>query len=230
MTMTSSPPMRTSPTVTTVLSGLKVRLASLYGSEIRTTSCTPSSISISPASGCPCPTAPSTVRVTPVDRWTSMPISTRRATTLLDLRFGRPLFHHDNHDVPPSERSQIDPAAADSSSASRSRRPSLAVHDPALEPARFVDDPLEQPGDRVGAERALGRRPRGRASARPSRDRADRSRCPVPSSAGRSRRRSAPARSAGAPALRPRDRCPAADRRECSWSVMSARSTHALFS
>ena len=36
MTITSSPPMRTSPTVTTVLSGLKVRLASLYGSEMRT--------------------------------------------------------------------------------------------------------------------------------------------------------------------------------------------------
>ena len=33
MTMTSSPPIRTSPTVTTVSSGLKVRLASLYGSR-----------------------------------------------------------------------------------------------------------------------------------------------------------------------------------------------------
>ena len=81
MTITSSPPIRTSPTVTTVSSGLKVRLASLYGSEIRTTSCTPSSSSISPASGRPCPTAPSTVRVTPVERCTSMPISTSRATT-----------------------------------------------------------------------------------------------------------------------------------------------------
>ena len=79
--MTSSPPIRTSPTVTTVSSGLNVRLASLYGSEMRTTSCTPSSISISPGSGCPCPTAPSTVRVTPVERCTSIPISTSRATT-----------------------------------------------------------------------------------------------------------------------------------------------------
>ena len=42
MTMTSSPPMRTSPMLTTVPSGLNVRLASLYGSEIRSTSCTPS--------------------------------------------------------------------------------------------------------------------------------------------------------------------------------------------
>ncbi len=81
MTITSSPPIRTSPTVTTVSSGLKVRLASLYGSEMRSTSCTPSSISISAVSGCPCPTAPSTVRVTPVDRCTSIPISTSRATT-----------------------------------------------------------------------------------------------------------------------------------------------------
>jgi hypothetical protein len=81
MTITSSPPMRTSPMVTTVPSGLKVRLASLYGEEIRSTSWTPSSISIRPVSGCPWPTAPSTVRSTPVDRCTSMPISIRRATT-----------------------------------------------------------------------------------------------------------------------------------------------------
>ena len=38
MTITSSPPIRTSPTMITVLSGLNVRLASLYGSEMRTTS------------------------------------------------------------------------------------------------------------------------------------------------------------------------------------------------
>ena len=38
MTITSSPPIRMSPTVTTVSSDLKVRLASLYGEEMRTTS------------------------------------------------------------------------------------------------------------------------------------------------------------------------------------------------
>jgi len=38
MTITSSPPMRTSPTDTTVGSALNVRLASLYGDEMRTTS------------------------------------------------------------------------------------------------------------------------------------------------------------------------------------------------
>src|SRR5690349_7520623 len=50
---------------------------------MRTTSCTPSIISISPGSGRFCPTTPSTVRETPVERWTSMPRSTSRATPLL---------------------------------------------------------------------------------------------------------------------------------------------------
>ena len=42
ITTTSSPPMRTSPSVITVPLGRKARLASLYGSEMWTTSCTPS--------------------------------------------------------------------------------------------------------------------------------------------------------------------------------------------
>ena len=81
MTMTSSPPMRTSPLANTVSSGLKVRLASLYGSLMRSTSCTPSSISISRGSTLPLPTTPSTVRDAPVERCTSMPSSTRWAMT-----------------------------------------------------------------------------------------------------------------------------------------------------
>src|SRR5574338_731618 len=82
MTITSSPPIRRSSITTTVLSGLNVRLASLYGSVIRKTSCTPSSTSINrgSASRCP-PTAPSTVRSAPVERCTSKPISTRCAIT-----------------------------------------------------------------------------------------------------------------------------------------------------
>ena len=69
MTTTSSPPMRTSPIVMIVFSGLKVRLASLYGSVIRSTSCTPSSTCTSAGSKARFPpTAPMTVRSAPVDR------------------------------------------------------------------------------------------------------------------------------------------------------------------
>ena len=81
MTMTSSPPMRTSPIAKTVSSGLNVRLASLYGSLIRSTSWTPSSNSTSRGSTLPLPTTPSTVREAPDDRCTSMPSSTRWAIT-----------------------------------------------------------------------------------------------------------------------------------------------------
>ncbi len=82
MTITSSPPMRTSPTLTTVFSGLKVRPASLYGSVIRTTSWTPSNTSRSRVSNWRLPpTAPSTVRSAPVDRCTSNPICVNCAIT-----------------------------------------------------------------------------------------------------------------------------------------------------
>ena len=81
ITMTSSPPMRTSSMVTTVPSGLNVRLASLYGSVIRRTSCTPSMTSINAGSTLCAPTTPRTDRFTPVERCTSMPCSTRLATT-----------------------------------------------------------------------------------------------------------------------------------------------------
>ena len=96
--MTSSPPMRTSSIVTTVPSGLNVRLASLYGSVIRSTSCTPSMTRINAGSTLCAPTTPRTVRLTPVERCTSMPCSTRLRDDLFDLRLGRPLFHHNYHD------------------------------------------------------------------------------------------------------------------------------------
>src|SRR6185295_7076342 len=164
MTITSSPPIRTSPTVMTVGSCLNVRLASLYGSVIRSTSWTPSSSSISALSGCPCPTAPSTVRVTPVDRCTSMPISTRRATTCsiwasvarssitttmasVSEKGAVPLFHS-------LLRKR---GTAPFSARLRFRGFVLAVNQSPLQPPRLVDDPLEQPRDRVGAERAFGR-------------------------------------------------------------------------
>src|SRR5258705_47762 len=81
MTITSSPPIRTSPTLTTVSSGLNVRLARLYGSVMRSTSWTPSRMPINSGSILCAPTTPRTVRVTPDDRWTSMPSSIRRAMT-----------------------------------------------------------------------------------------------------------------------------------------------------
>ena len=84
--------------VMTVFSGLKLRLASLYGSVIRWTSWTPSSTSSSAVSNCAMPpTAPSTVRSAPVDRWTSKPISDELGDDVLHLRVARPFPHYDNH-------------------------------------------------------------------------------------------------------------------------------------
>src|SRR6478752_3094331 len=147
MTTTSSPPMRTSPTTTTVGSDLNVRLASLYGEEIRTTSWTPSIISMSAASGRPCPTAPRTVLVTPVDLWTSIPISTRRFTTCSIWLSVAP--------------SCITTTMTCCSLFLQCRRHlaalvGFAVDHAPFQPARLVDDALEQPRDGVGPERPLG--------------------------------------------------------------------------
>src|SRR5262249_6781086 len=95
-----------------------------------------------PASGRPEPTAPSTVRVTPVDRWTSIPISTRRATTFSICSS--------------VARSCITTTIAPAASTIRVMllRPRiLTVHEAALEPPRLVDDPFEEPRDRVRSER-----------------------------------------------------------------------------
>ena len=130
---------------------------------------------------------------------------------LLDLRFGGPFFHHYYHGFCLLQyRLVVMSVPLVGSSA-------LAVDDAPFEPARLVDDPLEQPRDRVGPERPFGGDARGRAPAPPSRAPADRPRCPAPSSAGRSRSARAPARSAAGPALRRRDRC----RRRKSSSVVS---------
>src|SRR5919106_2548436 len=147
ITMTSSPPMRTSPTDTTVPSGLKVRLASLYGEEILTTSWTPSSISIRPGSGCPCPTAPSTVRSTPVDRCTSMPISTRRATTCAIWSSVARSCMTTTMVCFASNLPRISrlPILRD--------RGDLAVDHAPFEPSGLIDDALEQPCDGVRPQR-----------------------------------------------------------------------------
>ena len=99
MTITSSPPMRTSPIVTTVASGLKVRLASLYGSVMRSTSCTPSSISISAVIRLPLADG-AEHRSRDAGRAVDVhPHLDQPRDHLLDLRFGRPFFHHYNHGV-----------------------------------------------------------------------------------------------------------------------------------
>src|SRR5262245_34188148 len=155
--MTSSPPIRTSPTRITVGSGLNVLLASLYGDEIRSTSWTPSSISINPASGVPCPTAPSTVRVTPVDRCTSMPISTRRFTTSSICSSVARSCITTTILFSSCQLSALQLCRLQTSDFRL--RFSVAVNHAALETPRFVDDAFEQPGDRVRPQRTLGRDP-----------------------------------------------------------------------
>src|SRR4051812_26958105 len=144
MTITSSPPMRTSSRVMTVSSGLKVRLARLYGSEIRSTSCTPSRISISSFSTLCAPTTPSTVRVAPDDRWTSIPNSMRRAMT---------------ESICASEARSFMTTTMTLLSDSRIRHVSAIARHP-LGASRFIDDALEDPHDRFGRQRARQRRRR----------------------------------------------------------------------
>ena len=99
--ITSSPPIRTSSMVTMVSSGLKVRLARLYGSVMRSTSWTPSRSSISSFSTLCAPTTPSTVRVAPDERCTSMPELDEPGDDRVDLRLGGALLHYDDHDCSP---------------------------------------------------------------------------------------------------------------------------------
>src|SRR5512145_2487 len=84
---------------------------------------------MSPGSGRFWPTTPSTVRVTPVDRWTSI------TTTMTVLR--------SRFQVPGSRFSVL----------LAGFRVFAFVNDAALEPARLVDDAFEEPPDGVGAER-----------------------------------------------------------------------------
>src|SRR5262249_42870867 len=110
------------------------------------TSCTPSSISIRPASGCPCPTAPSTVRSTPVERCTSIPISIRRATT----------FSICSSVARSCMTTTIVPAASPVPVLMLLGPDVLAVNQTPFEASRLVDDAFEQPRNGVRSERALG--------------------------------------------------------------------------
>ncbi len=130
---------------------------------MRSTSCTPSSISIKPASGLFWPTTPRTVRVTPEQishhvhaefeqgarRQARYRLARRRSSSrqpwLLyppkpnpHLTSARP-FHR-----PPPAASRL-----------RARRV-FAVHDAPFEPPGLVDDALEQPADGVRAKRPFG--------------------------------------------------------------------------
>ena len=84
--------------VMTVFSCLKVRLASLYGSVIRCTSCTPSSTSSSAVSNWrEPPTAPSTVRSAP-GRPVHVEAHFRQlGDHALHLRVARPFPHDYDH-------------------------------------------------------------------------------------------------------------------------------------
>src|SRR5262249_37601267 len=134
------------------------RLASLYGEVMRSTSWTPSSISIRPGSGCPWPTAPSTVRVTPVDRCTSIPISTRRFTTCsICASLARSSM---TTTIAVSLQSVAARAGDWGLVIGQSLIPnplSLAMNQAPFEAPRFVDDPFEQPRDRVRSERPFRR-------------------------------------------------------------------------
>src|SRR5438093_217346 len=104
---------------------------------------------MSPASGVPWPTAPSTVRVTPVDRCTSIPISTRRFTTCsICASVARSCMT--------TTIGSLRLSALAVSFQLRFRFNVLVDH-AALEPPRFVDDAFEQPRDGVGTERSLRR-------------------------------------------------------------------------
>src|SRR6185436_14709791 len=137
ITITSSPPIRTSSTLTTVSSGLKVRLARLYGSLMRSTSCTPSRMPISSGSILCAPTTPSTVRVTPDERWTSIPSSMRRAITASICASVARSFMTTTMSLLSNRRTEI-------------FRVGTRL---ALGTARFVDDAFEDAHDGVARER-----------------------------------------------------------------------------
>jgi hypothetical protein len=97
MTMTSSPPIRTSSMVTMVSSGRNVRLARLYGSVMRSTSWTPSRMPINSGSILCAPTTP---RTGARHAGRSMNIHPELDQTLddgVDLRLCGPLVHYYDH-------------------------------------------------------------------------------------------------------------------------------------
>src|SRR5258705_234578 len=138
MTITSSPPTLTSSMLTTVSSGLKVRLARLYGSEMRSTSWTPSRMPINSGSILWAPTTPRTVRVTPDDRWTSIPSSMRRAITASICASVARSFITTTMSLLSNRRSEVFTGGT-----------RFAFGAP-----RLVDDAFEDPDDGVARERA----------------------------------------------------------------------------
>ena len=97
MTMTSSPPIRTSSMTTTVPSGLNVRLASLYGSVMRSDFVH----AVHHLNQCRIHFVRSHhTEDGAVDARRSVHVHARvdqRRDDLLDLRLGRALFHHHHH-------------------------------------------------------------------------------------------------------------------------------------
>ena len=144
MTITSSPPMRTSPMVTTVSSGLKVRLASLYGSVMRSTSCTPSSmldelrVDLVRADDAE-HRARRAGRAVHVHAQLDQPRDDR-----VDLRLGGAFFHYDDHDahshcLPDGLPRRTPPLG--------SATPVATLGLLAFGAARLVDDAFEDPHD-----------------------------------------------------------------------------------
>src|SRR5713226_1701368 len=152
-TTTSGPPMRTPlPTSTTVPSGRKARLASLYGCVIRTTSRTPSRSSMSRGStSLRTPTAPRTVWVAPVERCTSNPIATSRSMTCWICSSLEPACITTTMNISVSLRSWFCASRCypelDKTLAWLLLRVVSFVHGRALHDARFVQDALKQPSD-----------------------------------------------------------------------------------
>src|SRR4029078_5468881 len=145
---------RTSSTTTTVLSGLNVRLASLYGSVMRRAPRTPPRTSSTATPHCLCHApAPSERRAVelPGPAYRAQHGAQRAGRPVhveshldqlgddaLHLRVGRPLLHYDNH---------VCVLLFYFQRAATRRLPGLQFLSVPFEPPRFVDDALEQPAD-----------------------------------------------------------------------------------
>ena len=171
MTITSSPPIRTSPTVTTV----SVRLEGAAGQLVRLGDAQHLVHAVQHLDQAPGPDGPARrrrarcgsrrstgARPCPSRPGARPPARSAPRSPVLPLRRPwLPCLHARDLLV-----TSASPAIV-----------RLAVHHAPLEAARLVDDALEQPGDRLGAERPFARRCRARARAPASRAPAGRPRC-----------------------------------------------------